>query len=481
MGEWATVTRRGATPPRWAMEQELQDLREEMAWMRSRISAPPQGSKGKGKGKGLGKGQGASQGSAPPPQNSEEGPARRKPNLKPLDERATPTQVEVRCPKCQQCNWTTRSVCRSCETPLARPQGVSDAGTQSAPAPAKTSGTVPGKSYAQAAAGAGSQSVLLLDKEALSKRQAELETVIATLPEDSPLKEELGTQLDTVKEKLKDPRQPGARLDSATASLKKATARREKAEETLKQAQEALEKARLEETRAEKELEEAKKAAAPPPPLPEHPPEGVVSLSSADVEGVIGLLPRTCCRKGGARRRTPAEEEPMQPVRSDRCGASCQERCCQSQTRTRVGVLGPSLRGGSEIWGWVLPGRRPCEGAPARIPCPSPSQWRRPRDRSAASARAASRRPSSGPHAGRRGQPDAGCPEEVSVPRLRGSGTRSRPSLTGAGLLLLSSLCQTEQRSKPPPWEPPFKTCAFPCAFETRFFCPRKWGAIFGG
>ena len=52
--------------------------------------------------------------------------------------------------------------------------------------------------------------MLLLDKEALSKRQAELETVVATLPEDSPLKEELGTQLEVVKDKLRDPRQPGA-------------------------------------------------------------------------------------------------------------------------------------------------------------------------------------------------------------------------------------------------------------------------------
>ena len=310
MGEWTTVTRRGATPPRWAMEQELQDLREEMAWMRSRMSAPPQGSKGKGKGKGLGKGQGASQRSAPPPpHNSQEGPARRKPNLKPLDERATPTQVEVRCPKCQQYNWTTRSVCRSCETPLARPQGVSAAGTQSVPALAKTSGTVPGKSYAQAAAGAGSQSVLLLDKEALSKRQAELETVMATLPEDSPLKEELGTQLEAVKDKLRDPRQPGARLDSAAASLKKATARREKAEETLKQAQEALENARLEETRAQKELEEAKKAAAPTP-QPEQPPEGAVSLSSANVEGLIGFFQELV-----AEREAPGVEPPQKKNR----------------------------------------------------------------------------------------------------------------------------------------------------------------------
>ena len=126
-----------------------------------------------------------------------------------------------------------------------------------------------------------SQSVLALDKEGLSKRQAELETVIGSLP--GSLKTELSTQLDSVKEKLKDPRQPGARLDSATAGVKKATARREKAEETLKQAQEALEQARLQETRAIQELE----AAAAPPPPPETPPPGSVSLSSDDVAGLI--------------------------------------------------------------------------------------------------------------------------------------------------------------------------------------------------
>ena len=313
MGEWAVVQGRRSNHIA-AMEEQLASLQEELAWMRSRgHHAPPQGrsvSKGMGKGKGLGKGRGASQGPAPnPPAPPPQGPARRAPNLKPLEDRATPTVVEIKCSRCQAYNWTTRSVCRSCQTPLARPQGVSNAVTQSAPAAAKASGTVPGKSYAQAAAGVASQSVLLLDKEALSKRQAELETVVATLPEDSPLKEELGTQLEVVKDKLRDPRQPGARLDSAAASLKKATARREKAEETLKQAQEALENARLEETRAQKELEEAKKAAAPPP-QPEQPPEGAVSLSSADVEGLIGFFQELV-----AEREAPGVEPPQKKNR----------------------------------------------------------------------------------------------------------------------------------------------------------------------
>ena len=296
MGEWTQVNRQRNTPPRWMVDQELQELREEMAWMRSRLSAPSQGSKGKGKGKGQAKPKpkGASQG-APPPTNttpaSSEGPARRRPNLKPNEERATPTLIEIKCQKCQAYNWTSRELCRSCETPLARLPGISTSSTPPLQPVAKPVGITPGKSYADAAAGSppASQSVLALDKEGLSKRQAELETVIGTLPDESPLKTELSTQLDSVKEKLKDPRQPGARLDSATAGLKKATARREKAEETLKQAQEALEQARLQETRAAQELEDAKAAAAPPPP-PETPPPGSVSLSSDDVAGLISFF-----------------------------------------------------------------------------------------------------------------------------------------------------------------------------------------------
>ena len=90
------MNRQRNTPPRWMVDQELQELREEMAWMRSRLSAPSQGSKGKGKGKGQAKPKpkGASQGVSPPAtatQASSQGPARRRPNLKPNEERAAPT------------------------------------------------------------------------------------------------------------------------------------------------------------------------------------------------------------------------------------------------------------------------------------------------------------------------------------------------------------------------------------------------------
>ena len=74
MGEWTQANRQRSTPPRWMVDQELQELREEVAWMRSRLSAPSQGLKGKGKGKGQAKPKpkGASQG-APPSASSHSG------------------------------------------------------------------------------------------------------------------------------------------------------------------------------------------------------------------------------------------------------------------------------------------------------------------------------------------------------------------------------------------------------------------------
>ena len=274
-------------------------------------------------------------------QASSEGPARRRPNLKPNEERATPTLIEIKCQKCQAYNWTSRELCRSCETPLARLPGISSSFTQPLQPAARPLGTTPGKSYADAAAGSppASQPVLVLDKEGLSKRQAELETVIGTLPDESPLKTELSTQLDSVKEKLKDPRQPGARLDSATAGVKKATARREKAEETLKQAQEALEQARLQETRAIQGLEDAKAAAAPPPP-PETPPPGSVSLSSDDVAGLISFFQELAEEREAA----PGAEPPS---KKGRVGPYGEIRASRRQKTRRCAQ---NWKGGRHIW-----------------------------------------------------------------------------------------------------------------------------------
>ena len=371
MGEWTQVNRQRNTPPRWMVDQELQELREEMAWMRTRLSAPSQGSKGKGKGKGQAKPKpkGASQGASPPAtsiQASSEGPARRRPNLKPNEERATPTLIEIKCQKCQAYNWTSRELRRSCETPLARLPGISSSSTQPLQPAARPVGTTPGKSYADAAAGSppASQSVLALDKEGLSKRQAELETVIGTLPDESPLKTE------------------------------------------------ALEQARLQETRAIQELEDAKAAAAPPP-LPETPPPGSVSLSSDDVAGLISFFQELAEEREAA----PGAEPPS---KKGRVGSA-------RKIGKGPGIFGFHAESEFEIWGWVLPGSHPRNSLPERL---WQRQWRCSR-----SKRRTPQRPCASPctHGGegKRSHPthpggprlcNAGCSGQVGSPLLRGCG-----------------------------------------------------------
>ena len=237
-----------------AMEKQLASLQEELAWMRSRAHhAPLQSvSKGMGKGKGQGKGRGASQGPAPnPPAPPPQGPRHAGSQSETPRREGHPHSSGdkvFRMPGIQV-DHTERLPLLS--DTLGQATGCLKRWHSECTSVCQDSGTVPGKSYARAASCAA--------------------------------------QLDTVKEKLRDRRQPGARLDSAAAGVKKATARREKAEETLKQAQEALERARLEETRAQQELEEAKAAACPQPP-PDNPPPGSVSLSSTDVAGLISFF-----------------------------------------------------------------------------------------------------------------------------------------------------------------------------------------------
>ena len=104
MGEWTQVPTKVDGRPRTPGTSRRDGLES----MRSRLAAPPQGSKGKGKGKGSGKPKGASQGTPPktqPPPASQEGPARRRPNLKPNEERAMPTLIEIKCQKCQEAGW----------------------------------------------------------------------------------------------------------------------------------------------------------------------------------------------------------------------------------------------------------------------------------------------------------------------------------------------------------------------------------------
>ena len=89
-------------------------------------------------------------------------------------------------------------------------------------------------------------------KEEKSTRQKKaecLKKLLATLAKDDPLREDLENQLEQLRAALKDPRNPGARLDSAMAKMRKAEAKVQKCEEQLRQAEASLKSAHAEKKR----------------------------------------------------------------------------------------------------------------------------------------------------------------------------------------------------------------------------------------
>ena len=77
------------------------------------------------------------------------------------------------------------------------------------------------------------------DKAVKTPKANKLEALLATLDPEDPLREDLQPQLDQLRNDLRDPRQPGARLDSAVAKQHKAEAKVAKCEEALRQAEES--------------------------------------------------------------------------------------------------------------------------------------------------------------------------------------------------------------------------------------------------
>ena len=245
---------------------------------------------GKGQGKGSAKGQG--KGNAKPPG------ARKAENLKPHSERASPTVEEVSCIKCKAYNWTSRCVCRSCGTALPQGNKAVTYPPSSGPATVKSGGASSssvassGLSYAAVAKGAPGQAEPKTDDKAVKTQKADkLEALLATLDPKDPLREDLQPQLDQLRNDLRDPRQPGARLDSAVAKKRKAEAKVAKCEEALRQAEESLRLAKEENTAADSELKAAREAASPTPPPPTHPQGAAgLTLSSDDMAGLTNML-----------------------------------------------------------------------------------------------------------------------------------------------------------------------------------------------
>ena len=81
------------------------------------------------------------------------------------------------------------------------------------------------------------------DKPLMTQKADRLAHIFTTLPELDHLQEDFQSQLDQLRNDLRDPRQPGARLDSAIAKQRKGGAKVQKCKEALKQAEEALQSA----------------------------------------------------------------------------------------------------------------------------------------------------------------------------------------------------------------------------------------------
>ena len=94
-------------------------------------------------------------------------------------------------------------------------------------------------------------------KHTQQKKADSIEKLLATMDKDDPLREDLESQLEQLRAALKDPRNPGARLDSAMAKMRKAKAKVEKCQEQLRQAEASLKAAHAEEEEANSELKAA--------------------------------------------------------------------------------------------------------------------------------------------------------------------------------------------------------------------------------
>ena len=154
---------------------------------------------------------------------------------------------------------------------------------------ASLSGSSSGTSYASVVKGeTGPAENAKEEKNTLQKKAESIEKLLATMDKDDPLREDLESQLEQLRAALKDPRNPGVRLDSAMAKLRKAKAKVEKCQEQLRQAEASLKTAHAEEEEANSELKAAQENAVPKPELP--PGDAAMQLSSDDIADLTDML-----------------------------------------------------------------------------------------------------------------------------------------------------------------------------------------------
>ena len=340
---------------------------------------PPPGSKGQGKGiapKGQGKGVKSSPGDG------------KNPNLKPSEERAEPTTEEAKCPKCPSTyNWTTRVVCCSCGCKLPRGNVPKAPSPQKSAGPASvktggdgsSSGASSGTSNASVVKGEAGPAKTVKEEKGTQQNKAEsLEKLLATSAKDDPLREDLENQLEQLRAALKDPHNPGARLDSAKAKMRKAEAKVQKCEEQLRQAEASLKSAHAEKEEASSELKTAQENAVPnsqnPPwgmPLCNCPPTILTDLT--DMLKQCGLLAVAAVEDASEaqakKARTGPYDNPPQNSQGD----------CKVGKSSVGGPVGKQCAhfggSGEEWWGWVIGGDTPwgCRSPPTAPP-PPPTQ-----------------------------------------------------------------------------------------------------------
>ena len=125
----------------------------------------------------------------------------------------------------------------------------------------------------------------------MTQKAERLAHILAALRSRTLSERSSRTSWTQLRNDLRDPRQPGARLDSAIAKQRKAEAKVQKCKEALKQAEEALHSAQEEKAASDSELKAARAAATPAPPPPEHPQgESGLTLSSEDMVGLHDML-----------------------------------------------------------------------------------------------------------------------------------------------------------------------------------------------
>ena len=218
-----------------------------------------------------------------------------------------------------------------------------------------SSGASSGTSYASVVKGETGPAETTKEEKGIQQRKAETpEKVIATLAEDDPLREDFESQLEQPRAALKDPRNPGARLDSAMAKMRKAKAKVQKREEQLRQAEASLKSAHAEEEEASSELKAAQENAVPK--QPELPPgDAAMQLSSEDITDLTdvlkqcGLLAVAACEDASEAQAKKARKGPYDnPRKTPREIAKLANPALVARLANSVHILEEAVKSGGD-------------------------------------------------------------------------------------------------------------------------------------